>query len=67
MKRNMKKVIPVICALGLFLACSLTVFAGSKEQTDIVVYDRLENAAEDRQGIENFDNVLLLFDGRKKF
>lgn len=34
---------------------SLTVFAGSKEQTDIVVYDHLENAAEDRQGIENFE------------
>ncbi len=34
---------------------SLTVFAGSKEQTDIVVYDRLENAAKDRQGIENFE------------
>ncbi len=30
MKRNMKKVIPVICALGLFLACSLTVFAGEQ-------------------------------------
>ena len=34
---------------------SLTVFAGSKEQTDIVVYDCLENAAEDRQEIENFE------------
>ncbi len=34
---------------------SLTVFAGSKEQTNIVVYDRLENAAEDRQEIENFE------------
>lgn len=34
---------------------SLTIFAGSKEQTNIVVYDRLENAAEDRQEIENFE------------
>lgn len=30
MKLNYKKVLPIVCALGLFFACSLTVFAGSQ-------------------------------------